>query len=138
MFANDSAKVTYTLSNLKGTVLDWFKPSLTSGNDVSWLSNYSQFISELHSHFGPFDPEGEAEVELENLHMHDNHRITKYLVEFNRLAARVQWGNTALQCQFYNGLPSQTKDEISRFGKPDNLQELQTLSQTIDARYWER
>ena len=69
--------------------------------------------------------------------MCDNQRITKYLVEFNRLAARVQWGNTALRCQFYNRLPPQIKDEISRFGKPDNLQELRTLSQTIDARYWE-
>ena len=38
VFADDSAKVTYTLSYLKGTVLDWFEPSLTSGNDISWLS----------------------------------------------------------------------------------------------------
>ena len=106
--------------------------------DVSWLSDYSEFISELHIHFGPFDPEGEAEAELENLRMRDNQRITKYLVEFNRLAARVQWGNAALRHQFSNGLPPRIKDEISRFGKPDNLQELRTLSQTIDARYWER
>ena len=138
MFADDSAKVTYTWSYLKGTALDWFEPSLTSGNDVSWLSDYSKFVSELRSHFGPFDPEGEAKAELENLHMRDNQRITKYLVKFNRLAARVQWVNATLRCQFYNGLLSQVKDEISRFGKPDNLQELQTLSQTIDACYWER
>ena len=104
MFADDSAKVTYTLSYLKGTELDWFEPSLTSGNDISWLSDYSKFVSELRIHFGPFDPEGEAKAELENLHMCDNQRITKYLVEFNRLAARVQWGNTSLRCQFYNGL----------------------------------
>ena len=96
VFADDSAKVTYTLSYLKGTVLDWFEPSLTSGNDVPWLSDYTKFVSELCTHFGPFDPEGEAEVELENLRMHDNQRITKYLVDFNRLAARVQWGNAAL------------------------------------------
>ena len=124
MFTDDSAKVTYTLSYLKGTALDWFEPSLTSRNNVSWLSDYSKFVSELRSHFGPFDPEGEAEAELKNLRMHDNQRITKYLVEFNRLAARVQWGNAALRPQFYNRLPSQIKDEISRFGKPDNLQEL--------------
>ena len=74
-------------------MLDWFEPSLTSGNDLPWLSDYSEFVSELYSHFGPFDPEGEAEAELENLRMCDNQRITKYLVEFNRLAARVQWGN---------------------------------------------
>ena len=138
MFADDSAKVTYTLSYLKGTALDWFEPSLTSRSDVSWLSNNFKFISELRIHFDPFDPKGEAKVELENLHMHDNQRITKYLVEFNRLAARVQWGNTTLRRQFYNGLLPRIKDKISRFGKPDNLQELRTLSQTINARYWER
>ena len=69
--------------------------------------------------------------------MCDSQRITKYLVEFNGLAARVQWGNTALQHQFYNGLPPRIKHEISRFGKSNNLQDLQTLSQTIDTRYWE-
>ena len=30
------------------------------------------------------------------------------------------------------------KDEISRVGKPDNLADLRTLAQSIDARYWER
>ena len=117
-------RLPYTLSYLKGTALDWFEPSLISGNNVSWLSDYSEFISELRSHFSPFDPEGEAKVELENLRMRDNQMITKYLVEFNRLAARVQWENAALRHQFYNRLPPRIKDEISRFGKPDNLQEL--------------
>ena len=90
VFTDDSAKITYTLSYLKGTALDWFEPSLTSRNNVSWLSDYSEFISKLHSHFSPFNPEGEAKAELENLHMCDNQRIAKYLVEFNRLAARVK------------------------------------------------
>ena len=115
---------TYALSYLKGTALDWFEPSLTSRFHIPWLSDYSGFVSKLHSHFSPFDPEGEAKVELENLHMRDNQRITKHLVEFNRLATRVQWGNTALQYQFYNRLLPRIKDEISRFGKPNTLQEL--------------
>ena len=126
----------YMLSYLKGTALNWFEPLLTSGIEVSWLSDYSEFISELCSRFGPFDP-GEAKVELENLHMCDNQRITKCLVEFNRLATRVQWGNAALWRQFYNGLLPWIKDNISRFGKPNNLQDLRTLSQTIDACYLE-
>ena len=78
------------------------KPSLISGINIPWLSYYSKFVSKLRSHFSPFDPEGEAEVEFENLRMRDNQRITKYLVEFDRLAARVQWGNATLQHQFYN------------------------------------
>ena len=54
------------------------------------------FIGELKNNFGPHDPKGEAKADLENLKMHDNQHIVKYLVNFNRLAAHVQWGNAAL------------------------------------------
>jgi hypothetical protein len=42
-------------------------------------------------------PEGEAKAELESFRMRNNQRITKYLVEFQQLAARVQWGDAALR-----------------------------------------
>ena len=82
-FSNDSAKVTYMLSFLQGTALDWFEPTLTSGRYAPWLTDYSAFVSELQNNFGPHDLEGEAEAVLENLQMCDTQRITKYLVEFN-------------------------------------------------------
>ena len=135
-FSNDSAKVTYVLSFLHGTVLNWFEPMLTSGHYAPWLTNYSTFISELQNNFGPYDPEGEAEAGLENLRMCDTQWIMKYLVEFNRLAVRVQWGDAPLRCQLYNGLLPWIKDEISRVGKPNNLPD-RLLAQSIDARYWE-
>ena len=95
-FTSDSDKVTFVLSYLKGTMLDWFEPSLTSGESPPWLDDYSDFVRELKNNFGPHDPEGEAEADLENLKMRDNQRIVKYLVDFNRLAAHVQWGDAAL------------------------------------------
>ena len=64
-------------------MLYWFKPSLTSSLNLAWLDNYSDFISELRKNFGPHDPKGEAKADLENLHMRDNQRIVKYLVNFN-------------------------------------------------------
>ena len=84
------------LSYLKGTMLDWFKPLLTSSRSPPWLDDYSNFVRELKNNFGPHDPKGKAEADLENLKMHDNQCIMKYLVNFNRLAARVQWGNATL------------------------------------------
>ena len=69
--------------------------------------------------------------------MHDNQRIVKYLVDFNRLAACIQWGEAALCRQLYHGLPSQIKDEIAHVGKPDTLSELRTLTQSINSHYWE-
>ena len=86
-FSDDSAKVTYVLSFLHGTALDWFKPTLTSGRYAPWLTDYSAFVSELQNNFGPHDLEGEAEAGLENLRMRDTQRITKYLVEFNTSCA---------------------------------------------------
>jgi hypothetical protein len=69
--------------------------------------------------------------------MKDNQKIAKYIVSFQQLAPRVQWGQAALRRQFYIRLPSQIKDEIARVGKPDTLIKLRELSQGIDAHYWE-
>ena len=63
--------------------------------------------------------------------MRNNQCIVKYLVDFNRLTAQVQWGKATLYRQLYHGLPSQIKDEIAHVGKPD------TLTQSIDSHYWE-
>ena len=82
-FSDNGAKVTYVLSFLHRTALDWFKPTLTSGRYAPWLTDYSAFVSKLRNNFGPHSPEGEAEAGLENLQMRDTQRITKYLVEFN-------------------------------------------------------
>ena len=96
MFSSDSTKVTFTLSYLKGTVLDWFKPSLTSGESPSWLDDYPDFIVDLKNNFRLHDPEGKAEADLENLYMYDNQCIVKYLIDFNHLAAHIQWGDATL------------------------------------------
>ena len=67
MFTSNSDKVTFTLSYLKGTALDWFKPLLTSSKSPPWLDDYSDFIKELKNNFKPHDPEGKAEADLKNL-----------------------------------------------------------------------
>jgi hypothetical protein len=141
-FANDTAKVNYALSYLKGTALDWFEPTLLGLPDdpdrPEWVGDYMEFVSILETNFGPYDPEGEAEADLENLRMRDNQHITKYMVEFNRLAARVSWGDAALRRRYYDGLPPRIKDRIADVGKPSSLARMRILTQAIDARYWER
>jgi hypothetical protein len=140
-FCSDRAKVNFTQSYLKGMALEWFEPDLLSGGLSScpdWMDDYSEFMLELQTNFGPHDPSGDAEMQLEQLNMCEGQCINKYVVEFQRLALQVhRWGDGALRRQFYNGLPAHIKDEISRMGKPATLSEFKTLAQTIDARYWE-
>ena len=102
-----------------------------------WISNYSEFTSELKHNFRPHNPKGDAENELKALRMKDNQWMVKYLVDFNRLAARVTWGDSALRHQLYKGLPNQIKDEVSQIGKPSTLSGMRQLIQQIDTRYWE-
>jgi hypothetical protein len=95
-------------------------------------------LDELCTNFGPYDEIGDAKHELTNLHMRDNQRASDYLVCFFRLALHCSWGELALRYRFYEGLPPQIKDELSKGKKPRTLQVLKQKVQNIDARYWER
>src|SRR6266436_272714 len=65
-------------------------------------------------------------------------RLSEYLVRFNTLASRVEWGDAALRFQFYNSLPERLKDQIALLRKPDTLQELVQATVCHDNLYWER
>jgi len=122
--------------------LEWFKPDLLNSSDPAdrphWMESWVHFIAELQSTFGPHDPIADAEHQLEHLQMKDAHRVTRYIVDFNRFASQVQdYGDGALRRLFYSSLPDRLKDEIARVGKPLTLHGLRALCQEIDARYWE-
>jgi len=142
-FRLDRAKVTFAQSYLKGMTLEWFEPDLLNSGDPAdcprWMESWVHFVAELQSTFGPHDPIADAEHQLEHLRMKDAHRVTRYIVDFNRLASQVQdYGDGVLRRLFYSGLPDHLKDEIARVGKPLTLHGLRALCQEIDARYWER
>jgi len=142
-FCLDRAKVTFAQSYLKGMTLEWFEPDLLNSGDLAdrprWMDSWVHFVAELQSTFGPHDPIADAEHQLEHLRMKDAHRVTRYIVDFNRLASQVQdYGDGVLRRLFYSGLPDRLKDEIARVGKPLTLHGLRALCQEINARYWER
>jgi hypothetical protein len=70
--------------------------------------------------------------------MRDGQRASDYLVRFSGLALHCSWGELALRYRFYEGLPPQIKDELSKSEKSRTLQVLKQKVQNIDARYWEQ
>jgi hypothetical protein len=142
-FQTDGAKVNFALSYLKGIALAWFEPYLLENPEIDtyppdFMSDYAEFCTELQNNFGPLDPRGSAESELENLTMKDSQRIAKYIVNFNRLATQTGWDIGALRHSFYRGLPDRLKDQIAQSEKPRNLYKLKDRAQQLDARYWEQ
>jgi len=136
-FQDDLVKVSYVLSFLKGMALECFEPGLLEDIEPAWLSNFALFVQELESNFGTYNPVGEAESELEALHMQESHQATKYFIKFTQLTARVHWGEAALLRQAYNGLVKRIKNNMVHHDKLTTLAGIIKLVQAIDLRYWE-
>jgi hypothetical protein len=142
-FQDDKSRVTFALSYLKGTPLEWFQNELsqglmTGGKFPSWFTSYPEFLAELLRLFGPRDPINDATTAIEALRYKDSSKAPRYTLEFNRHARRTGWNDAALARLYYKSLPERLKDEIARLGKPTTLIELQELVATLDQRYWER
>src|SRR3984893_16807500 len=111
---------------------------ILDGEDHPVLLNYKLFTVQLTENFGPYDMIREAELELECLRMHEDQKLTKYTILFNRFAAIVHWDKYALQWQFYKGLASRIKDELACVNCADMLCRLCEQASAIDSRYWAR
>ena len=137
-YSNDEAKVTFALSYPHGIALEYFEPTLMdSDKDPEWLTDWSAFVQVPYTQFGPIDPTANAEDNLKNLRMHDNHHIVKYNVDFNCLAIQTSWDDSILQYCYYSSLVECIKDIIGQVDKPSTLTELKNLTHSIDACHWE-
>ena len=137
LFPDGTTKVNDVLSYLTGSALECFDPGLLDPTAPACASDFDLFVVELEANFRTYDPLGEAEAELEGLHMQENHQATKYFIKFMQLAACVQWGQAALLQQAYNGLAKRIKNDMVHHDKPTTLSDLQKLVQAIDSCYWE-
>jgi hypothetical protein len=138
-YSEDETKVTFALSYLRGTALEYFEPSILDSDETpDWMDNWSAFVRTLRTQFGPIDPTADAEDGIDNLKMQDNQHIVKYNVEFNRLAIRTGWDDSVLRHRYYSGLAERIKDVMGQQGKPATLEAMKSLAHSIDSRHWER
>ena len=137
-YTEDDSKVTFALTLLRGTALEYFEPMILSKTTLAWEDDWSEFLRVLRNQFGPIDPTADAEDNIDNLRMKDNQRILRYNIEFTRLATQTGWNDSVLRHRYYSGLAERIKDIMGTQGKPSTLEAMKTLAHSIDARHWER
>ena len=137
-YSDDDSKITFALTLLRGTALEFFEPMLMSNEPLEWENDWSEFLRVLRSQFGPIDPTADAEDNIDNLKMKEGQRILKYNIEFTRLATQTGWDDSVLRHRYYSGLAERIKDVMGQQGKPSTLNAMKNLAHSIDARHWER
>ena len=59
--------------------------------------------------------------------MKDNHKATKFFVDFYRISTLLDYNNQALHQKAYLTLLKRIKDKLIHFNKPRNLDDLRDL-----------
>ena len=59
-YSDGGAKITFALTLLWGTALEFFKPLLMSNDPLAWENDWEEFIKLLRSQFGRIDPTADA------------------------------------------------------------------------------
>ena len=70
LYSNNDAKVTFALSYLHDTVLEYFEPALMDSNEIpEWMDDWSSFVRNLCVQFRSHDLTADAEDSIDNLKM---------------------------------------------------------------------
>lgn len=137
-FPDEQRKVGYAATFLRDEALLWIQPFLDKSDDEqpAWLRDFASFTRELKRIFG--DPDEVATAERMIFQCRQRGPASKYITEFRRHAALLDWDSHALAAQFYRGLRDNIKDELARVGRPDDLEDLINTTIRIDNRIFER
>ena len=138
-YEDDTTKVTFALSYLRGLALEYFEPSILDSDETpDWIDNWSVFVHILHTQFGPIDSMANVEDSIDNLKMQENQHIVKYNVEFTRLAIHTCRDESILHHRYYSRLVEHIKDIMGQQGKPQTLNKMKYMAHSIDTHYWEQ
>ncbi|SOV02229.1 uncharacterized protein UDID_19148 [Ustilago sp. UG-2017a] len=135
-FINNSDQILWLSTLLCGVAHQWFYPHLSAVNPPAWLTDYPLFIHQLRVVFGDPDRIATAKREIEALAQTTS--VANYLTQFRQLQMTLNWGEDAMAWFFYRGLKENVKDDLSRSGKPTDLETLIQRSLKIDNRIAER
>jgi hypothetical protein len=143
-FDTDQKKILFMVSYLRGNAYEWIEPRLQSYFEEGDESDYKKmftrmgtFQSELRLVYGAVDQARTAEREM--VHLRQRTSAGVYAADFQRVAAKLSWGDDALAARYYQGLKEDVKDEITRKEKrPSSLANMIEEAIKIDNRLFER
>jgi len=136
-------RVMFASTYLRDGAFRWFEPYLNDYLDESkpnmaetdrMFATFTYFEEKIKQVFGNVDEERTAARDLQLLKQTGS--ATKYSSDFQQLASRLDWDDSALAARYYFGLKDAIKDKMME--PPSGLEELIKQSIQLDNRLYER
>jgi Domain of unknown function (DUF4939) len=141
-FSEESDKVYFAITYLKGPALDYFEPFINEPDpdqDYDFLHSWDAFVQHLANLFGSYSPEDDDEDAITSISFPDDGKATKYFIDFAKYQNRIKWDQRALRKVVKDAIPSRISDEL-RFSREDTstFLGLRQAVLRIDNDYWKR
>jgi len=135
MYSTAAARIAYIANLTTGRACRW----VMAGREGSaaYMQDYTAFVAEFRAVFDHNVHGQDAAVALSALQQGSS-SVADYATEFRILAARCAWNKPAMYSMFRRGLGEAMKDALSGRERPTTLNQLISLSITLDERYRER
>jgi len=139
-FKEDSEKIYFAISYLRGIALDYFEPYINEPDptqSLDFLEDWSAFVQKLSNIFGSYSPEDDDEDAIVAIPFPNDEKAVNYFIYFAKYQNRIRWDDCSLRKVVKDALPSRISDEL-RFSREDlsTFEGLKRAVMRIDSDYW--
>ena len=137
-FQDDSQKVLFAASYLRGTAFNWWEPYFNKPkrDQPVWIHDFSEFSRKLEETFG--DPNRAKTAANRITNIKQTKSASEYWAEFQQYAVQTDWNDSAQCYAFRQGLKPAIKDALSLIDEPTQCSELAEVAIRLDGRIYER
>jgi Domain of unknown function (DUF4939) len=143
-FTEDSDRIYFAISYLRGPALEYFEPFIISpsksrAKTYDFLTKWDTFVQKLTNQFGSYSPEDDDEDALTSIPFPDDGKATRYFIEFAKYESRVDWDDRALRKVIKDAIPTRISDEL-KYSREDTstFEGFKKAVMKIDNDYWKK
>jgi hypothetical protein len=136
VYTTDEIKIRFIGTLFKKNALSWFTVLIRKESDL--LTDYERFMANFEKMFSDPNAKRTAQTKLKELKQGAS-KVSDYANEFRRISVDAGYNEDALMAHYREGLNDPIKNVLAQtLEQPENLEELISWTQRIDARLRER
>ena len=140
MFTENSEKIFFAISYLRGIALDYFELFITEPDplqSLDFLEDWLAFIQQLSNVFRSYSPEDDDEDAIVTIPFPHDRRAAGYFIRFAKYQNRIQWDDRSLCKVVKDTIPTRISEEL-HYSQEDlsSFKGYKRAVMRVDDNYW--